>query len=147
MEDRLTRTRSKADFRLLRDMVGVSQMWVAKRLGVTKQTVLNWENPKEFYPPRREAWDLMEGLWREADEKASAMVDLAVSAAGIARERGIEPAPMTLSYYRSIEDYVRAGHGEDEGMWRVENAAVRLAADRLRVLGVPAGVVYVEPMP
>lgn len=56
MPERLTETRSKADFRVLRDLLDIPQAWIAKRLGVSVQTVKNWESPKNFYPPRREAW-------------------------------------------------------------------------------------------
>ena len=140
--DGLCWSRSKADFRMLRDVIGVSQAWVAKRLGVSVLTVKNWESPGEFYPPRREAWDLLAGLWREADGKAAALVEIAVEARRMAVERGVEPAPMPLSYWRTIKDWARVNG--DEGSWRVANAATRMAADRLHVLGVPVTVRYVE---
>ena len=70
MDGSLSRMRGKADFRLMRELLGLPQEWVAKRVGVDARTVRNWESPRYFYPPKREAWDLVEGLWRRADAKA-----------------------------------------------------------------------------
>lgn len=144
MAGRLCETRSKADFRMLRELLGLSQAWVAKRAGVSLPTLKNWENPEYFYPPKREAWDLVEGLWRQADRKASDLVDIAVEAARLARERGVEPAPIMLTYWRGMKDWSKRFGGEDEGSFRIANAAARLAADRLRVLGLPVTVMYAE---
>ena len=69
--------------------------------------------------------------------------------AGIAarmRERGVEPAPLMLAYWRDAAQWAKA-HPEDEdaGMWRIENAAARLAADRLHAMGLPVAIAYAEP--
>jgi len=58
MDGSLSRMRGKADFRLMRELLGLPQEWVAKRVGVDARTVRNWESPRYFYPPKREAWDL-----------------------------------------------------------------------------------------
>lgn len=81
MDGSLSRMRGKADFRLMRELLGLPQEWVAKRVGVDARTVRNWESPRYFYPPKREAWDLVEGLWRRADGKAAGLVEIASSAA------------------------------------------------------------------
>ena len=111
MDGSLSRMRGKADFRLMRELLGLPQEWVAKRVGVDARTVRNWESPRYFYPPKREAWDLVEGLWR-----------------------------------RDAAQWAKA-HPEDEdaGMWRIENAAARLAADRLHAMGLPVAIAYAEP--
>lgn len=49
---------------------------------------------------------------------------------------------MPLSYWRTIKVWAKVNGGE--GSWRVANAATRMAADRLHVLGVPVTVRYVE---
>ena len=87
MDGSLSRMRGKADFRLMRELLGLPQEWVAKRVGVDARTVRNWESPRYFYPPKREAWDLVEGLWRRADAKAAGLVEIASSAARVARRR------------------------------------------------------------
>ncbi|TPF93240.1 hypothetical protein BW14_06070 [Bifidobacterium sp. UTBIF-68] len=148
MDERLSDTRSKADFRLLRDMLGLPQAWVAQRVGVTPRTVRNWEDPKEFYPPSREAWDLVEGVWREAASQAAALVDIASQAAAVARERGVEPAPLMLTYWRDASQWLDAHPGHpDPSAWRTANAATRLASDRMHVLGLPVTIAFAETRP
>ena len=68
------------------------------------------------------------------------------TAARVARERGVEPAPLMLAYWRDAAQWAKA-HPEDgdAGMWRVENAAARLAADRLHAMGLPVAIAYAEP--
>ena len=105
MDGSLSRMRGKADFRLMRELLGLPQEWVAKRVGVDARTVRNWESPRYFYPPKREAWDLVESLWRRADGKAAGLVEIASSAARVARERGVEPAPLMLAYWRDAAQW------------------------------------------
>ena len=88
----------------------------------------------------------MEGLWRRADGKAAGLVEIASSAARVARERGVEPAPLMLAYWRDAAQWAKAHPADgDAGMWRVENAAARLAADRLHAMGLPVAIAYAEP--
>ena len=131
-------TRSAADFRMMRETLGLAQAWVARAVGVTTLTVVHWEDPREFALPRRDA----------------AFVDMASKAVAMARENGVEPEPVMLSYWRSFEDHDVAHRDEDvviagfhlgrRGMMRVENAACRMAVDRLHALGVPLTVMYAE---
>lgn len=147
-------TRSAADFRMMRETLGLAQAWVARTVGVTTLTVVHWENPREFALPRREAWDLVEGMWAEADRRAAAFVDMASKATALALDNGIEPEPVMLSYWRDPKDHRIAHRDEDVtiagfhlssgGMMRLENAACRMAVDRLHALGVPLTVMYAE---
>ena len=107
MDGSLSRMRGKADFRLMRELLGLPQEWVAKRVGVDARTVRNWESPRYFYPPKREAWDLVEGLWRRADAKAAGLVEIASSAAArhgpagrdrVRGARGVTNAPYLMSW-------------------------------------------------
>ena len=84
--------------------------------------------------------------YQRADGKAAGLVEIASSAARVARERGVEPAPLMLAYWRDAAQWAKA-HPEDgdAGMWRVENAAARLAADRLHAMGLPVAIAYAEP--
>ena len=88
MDGSLSRMRGKADFRLMRELLGLPQEWVAKRVGVDARTVRNWESPRYFYPPKREAWDLVEGLWRRADAKAAGLGTVLTHLCGGAAGRG-----------------------------------------------------------
>lgn len=147
-------TRSAADFRMMRETLGLAQAWVARTVGVTTLTVVHWEDPREFALPRREAWDLVEGMWAEADRRATAFVDMASKATALALDNGIEPEPVMLSYWRDPKDHRIAHRDEDViiagfhlssgGMMRLENAACRMAVDRLHALGVPLTVMYAE---
>lgn len=147
-------TRSAADFRMMRETLGLAQAWVARTVGVTTLTVVHWEDPREFALPRREAWDLVEGMWAEADRRATAFVDMASKATALALDNGIEPEPVMLSYWRDPKDHRIAHRDEDViiagfhlssgGMMRLENAACRMAVDRLHALGIPLTVMYAE---
>lgn len=147
-------TRSAADFRMMRETLGLAQAWVARTVGVTTLTVVHWEDPREFALPRREAWDLVEGMWAEADRRATAFVDMASKATALALDNGVEPEPVMLSYWRDPKDHRIAHRDEDVtiagfhlssgGMMRLENAACRMAVDRLHALGVPLTVMYAE---
>lgn len=44
-------TRSAADFRMMRETLGLAQAWVARTVGVTTLTVVHWEDPREFALP------------------------------------------------------------------------------------------------
>ena len=153
-ENRPVVTRSAADFRMMRETLGLAQAWVARTVGVTTLTVVHWEDPREFALPRREAWDLVEGMWAEADRRAAAFVDMASKATALALDNGIEPEPVMLSYWRDPKDHRIAHRDEDVtiagfhlssgGMMRLENAACRMAVDRLHALGVPLTVMYAE---
>lgn len=147
-------TRSAADFRMMRETLGLSQAWVARTVGVTTLTVVHWEDPREFALPRREAWDLVEDMWAEADRRAAAFVDMASKAVALARDNGIEPEPVMLSYWRDLKEH-EISHGDEDvtiagfhlgrrGMMRLENASVRMAVDRLHALGIPLTVMYAE---
>lgn len=147
-------TRSAADFRMMRETLGLSQAWVARTVGVTTLTVVHWEDPREFALPRREAWNLIEDMWAEADRRATAFVDMASKAVALARDNGIEPEPVMLSYWRDLKEHEIAHRDEDvtvagfhlgrRGMMRLENASVRMAVDRLHALGIPLTVMYTE---
>ena len=80
------------------------------------------------------------------DAKAAGLVEIASSAARVARERGVEPAPLMLAYWRDAAQWTKAHPADgDAGMWRIENAAARLAADRLHAMGLPVAIAYAEP--
>ena len=83
---------------------------------------------------------------RTPSSTASSRMEIASSAARVARERGVEPAPLMLAYWRDAAQWAKAHPADgDAGMWRVENAAARLAADRLHAMGLPVAIAYAEP--
>ena len=81
-------------------------------------------------------------LLEEAFAGGDLILQGGIQAARVARERGVEPAPLMLAYWRDAAQWAKA-HPEDgdAGMWRIENAAARLAADRLHAMGDRKSVV------
>lgn len=134
------RSRSKAAFRVLREALGVSQPWIAKRCGVSPLTVARWEDAgRPRSRPCTQAWEMLEQLWKQIDQQSSVLIRDAVRMVSEAKSKGREPKPVPFIYYRTAADYRQAGH---TGSWRVQNAAIRLAADRLHMLGVPFTIDY-----
>lgn len=146
--DALTVSRSKADFRMMREMLQYTQPQIAVRFRIAVSTVKNWENPKAFYPPQPEVWQWLESKWAEANRKAEGMVELACQAAKAAKADGRELQPLMLTYWRQVDwAAVHGGGRKSMDAWHVENLAARMVADRLRVLGLPVTVMYAEIEP
>jgi transcriptional regulator with XRE-family HTH domain len=138
MAQGLTATRSKADFKALRDLLGVTQREIADACAVTPLTVKNWENPGEMFPPSRQAWQWLEDQWREASRRADETV-------GLARDAGAgRRGPVILTYWRDGAQYRRA-HATVS--WRFENAVTRITAERLRAAGIEASIMFAETEP
>lgn len=138
------RSRSKAAFRVLREALGVSQPWIAKRCGVSPLTVARWEDAgRPRSEPCTQAWEMLEQLWKQIDQQSSVLIRDAVRMVSEAKSEGREPKPVPFIYYRTAADYRQAGH---TGSWRVQNAAIRLAVDRLHMLGVPFTIDYYGPI-
>ena len=93
MDGSLSRMRGKADFRLMRELLGLPQEWVAKRVGVDARTVPQLGEPEVFLPAEARGMGPGGGpVAGGADAKAArATAEIASSAARVARERGVEP--------------------------------------------------------
>ena len=116
--------KTKASFRALREMCGLSQQDVAIVADVNKLTVKRWENPGNGWDPPDDVWAWLlscAGL-------QSQTVDAAVSAA-VANPGGA----VQITYYRTQEQYDELGR--DEGPVGMANANSRLVAHRLMALG------------
>lgn len=127
--------RTKADFRALRERVGLSQLALADDLGVSTRTVKRWESP-DWPDPPADAW----GLLDEALARQDAIVDAAVDAAsrtGAGSGMGVE-----LSYYRNQAHMIESGR--DDGYFGMANAAARRVAEELRRLGFEPRFSYPE---
>lgn len=140
----MTVTRSKADFRAMRELLGLTQAAVATALHVTTQSVITWENPKYFYGPTRDSWLWIEPLYWDTVNKAQDAVELAQQAKKAAEDDGRELQPIWLTYWRRQEDYITAHR---HGNWRIANAVTRLTAQQLRLLNIPCTIMYAEVEP
>lgn len=129
--------RSKAEFRAVRERVGLTQRVLADRLGNTVDMVKKWENPKYVTPPE-DAWDLLDTTLEEHRR----IVNEAVRhMRALTPARGTSPERVELTYYRSQTQYDELGR--DDGDYNVVNARTREIAAILERDGF--SVVYRSP--
>ncbi len=64
---------TKANFRVLREMIGMSQEELAKMLNVTKITVIRWENEASQYNAPIKAWEYIEEVFEEYVENVNTL--------------------------------------------------------------------------
>ena len=112
---------TKADFRAIRETIGLTQGDVAKALGVALRTVKRWEHPDWQEPPEdAEAWLL--GML----ERHDALVDEAVDRVlAIAAKRGA-PDVVSITYYRDQAQH--DAHGREPGPYGFANSVAREVA-------------------
>lgn len=124
---------AKADFRAMREGLGLTQQDVALALGVKPLTVKRWENPGNEWEPPAFAWDCLD----EMEERRDELVAFAVEKA-----HGSPAQHVVLTYYRSHTDY--SEHGRDEGPHGFANACAREVAGILRGEGYEVEFAYPE---
>ena len=131
--------KSKAEFKAIRERVGLSQEAIAKALGNTVMTVKRWENPRYQQPPE-DAW----GYLLVALDQHKRIVDDALRAVEktIKGHGGRKPDHVDLLYYRTQQQYDL--YGRDPGSYMIVNARTREIAVRLEQLGVEARFHYPE---
>lgn len=125
--------RSKAEFRALRESVGLSQADVARALGVTVRSVRRWETPSPGYlGAPDDAWALLD----DAIARQNAVVAGALDTVDALPGRTVQ-----LAYYRDQEQFDEYSRepGEPYGQ---ANANARLVADALRSHGVDVSFAY-----
>ena len=110
--------RGKADFKALREALGLSQSDVADACMVRTTTVKRWERPG-FPGAPNDAWAYLEGEARRHDD----MVAYAVARARDARAVGQMPDSVVITYYRDQDQYDALGR--DDGPFSYANAVAR----------------------
>ena len=120
---------TKADFRAIRETIGLTQGDVAKACGVALRTVKRWEHPDWQEPPEdARAWLL------DMQERHDALVDEAVDRAlAIAAKRGA-PEVVAITYYRDQAQH--DAHGREPGPYGFANSVAREVALDLNGEGV-----------
>lgn len=116
--------KTKANFRALRDMLGLSQQDVALAADVAVMTVKRWEKPGNAWLPPDDVWGWLLSC---ADMQAST-VDAALEVACCNPEGEVQ-----ITYYRSQEQYDALG--QDDGPFGLANANSRMVAYRLMAAG------------
>ena len=123
---------TKANFRALRETVGMGQAHLAKELGIDSRSVRRWEDPKEVScNPREFAWDLLE----EARRAQLSAYDAAVTAVEDEADENGAPKAVTLTYWPNAATYARFHPEEDPACWQMANANSRLVAHALAEMG------------
>ena len=125
--------RSKAEFRALRETVGMTHKTLADVLGVQQRSIRRWESPTWPYMPPQDAWDILDNAiaaQRRAVSFALGKVD------EVAQAAGHDPATVELIYWTSQEDYKAHHSVDDGGDWRQANANSRLVAFALHERGI-----------
>ena len=110
--------RSKADFKALREIVGMSQQVLADALQVDKRSIQRWEAPTNEWRPPADAWEVLDAA-REQQRWTVA------NALEVVRSTENLHASVELTYWKSQEESERAGHGGD---YQMANANVRIIA-------------------
>lgn len=128
--------RSKAEFRALRELAGITQAQLAKLLHVEVRSVKRWESETAPQNAPEDAWAVVDGAveaQRRGIEVALDRID------ATAEETGRDPEEIVLPYWSGPEDYAAnstdaaLGHAGD---WRMANANLRALAAVLMAEGV-----------
>lgn len=125
--------RTKAEFRAIRETVGMTQGMLADALGVEQRSVRRWESPTNDYYPPQDAWDVLDAALsaqRRGIAAALGKVD------ELAQERGSYPESVMLPYWSSQDAYDKGHYVDDGGDWRMANATNRLLAHALHERGM-----------
>lgn len=127
------REKTHADFRMLREAMGLSCADVADALGITQRSVQRWEKPGEYGAP-----DFAWAWLYEMQNRFDAMVD-----AGIAALDGTPSgAILQVAYYRTQHEYDE--HGRDEGYYGMVNAATREVVIEAQARGMQVTAMFPE---
>lgn len=110
--------RTKADFKALRETVGMSQQALANALHVDKRSIQRWEAPENAWTPPADAWTILD----DARERQRWTVANAIE---LVSEKTDLHGTVSMTYWRSQEEFERAGHGGD---YQMANANARMAA-------------------
>lgn len=132
------KARTKAQFRAMRDRVGLSQQDIADELDVNIKTVKRWEKPDNDCLPPEDAWNLLEhdlSIQRRQIDYAFEVADDQIN------QTGKPPEQVVLTYYRDQQMY--NDHGRDVGRFGQANATAGAVAFVLEDLG--CNVVFAYP--
>lgn len=125
--------RTLAEFRAIRETVGMTQGMLAAELGVEPRSVRRWESPSAPQVPPQNAWDVLDyalDTQRQAVAAALGEVDR------MAQERGAYPDHVALPYWPSQAAYDAGHYVDDGGDWRMINATNRVLAYALHERGI-----------
>lgn len=133
-----------AEFRALREQVGLSQQNVADMLGIKVLSVKRWEKPDYPFEIPQDAWDALDTAYVLQRTVVEAAVDQVI-AAGESVGRSAE-IPVRITYWRTQGDYDER-HPHDPGSYTQANATARAVAEKLRGLGLRVAFAFAPTVP
>lgn len=128
--------RTLAEFRAIRETVGMTQGMLAEELGVEPRSVRRWESPSAPQVPPQDAWDVLDfALDTQRQGIAAALGEID----RMAQERGAYPESVMLPYWLSQDAHDEGHYVDDGGDWRrMVNATNRVLAYALHERGIDA---------
>ena len=120
-----------AQFRAIREMLGLSQQDVADAVEVDRRSVKRWESGEYPVPDDVAEWLMAERA--SADYTVRNVVKDILSAE-------VVPATVSLTYYRTQEEY--DSFRRDDGPFGISNANARRVADALEAEGIACEFYY-----
>lgn len=133
-----------AEFRALREQVGLSQQDVADMLGVKVLSVKRWEKPDYPFEIPQDAWDVLDEAYHLQRTVVETTVDQVI-AAGESVGRSAE-MPVHITYWRTQGDYDER-HPHDPGSYTQANATARAIAEKLRGFGLHVAFAFAPTVP
>ena len=124
---------SKADFRAIREMLGITQDIAALALGVQAQTVKKWEKERCATLPPEDACKWLTEMWAKHNKIVNSVV---AQNEALYKSVNCTPENITLTYYRNAQDYRKYGRDNRGGdTWQMVNARTRAIAQALMAKG------------
>jgi transcriptional regulator with XRE-family HTH domain len=120
-----------AQFRAMREALGLSQRDVADEVGVDRRSVKSWE--AGVYPIPADVAEWLSGEKAVADYAVQNAVKDILSSEFV-------PYTVSLTYYRTQEEY--DSFGRDDGRFGISNANARRVADALEAEGIACEFFY-----
>jgi hypothetical protein len=118
--------RTLAEFRAIRETVGMTQGMLAEELGVNPRSVRRWESPDyEGYQPPQDAWEALDDALDTQRRGIAAVLD---KVEDVAKRHGGYPDAVRLPYWTSQDAYDEGHYVDDGGDWRMANATNRIIA-------------------
>lgn len=130
---------SNAEFKALRERVGLSQQNVADEVGVNVRSVKRWEREDGKYVAPRDAWDVLHAALSSQRQAVAHALEVVGEVTDVAQK---PPKSVTLSYFKNQEMYDE--YGRDEGPYGQANANARAVAEALEGLGYDVKFAYPE---
>lgn len=126
--------RTKAEFRAIRETIGMTQAHMAHVLGVQVRAVKRWESPDDDHEAPDDAWYLLDACQERQREMVARVLGHVDE---LAQKYGDYPSVVALPYWASQQAY-DAGHCDpaDQGSYLMVNANNRLVAFALHERGI-----------